>query len=55
MTRHLRRDVLHLTSAAELVRAASDAGLVVEEIGGDHELSPFGPGSPRVVLVAGLV
>ena len=55
VTRHLRRDVLHLTSAAELVRAVSDAGLVVEEIGGDHDLSPFGPGSPRVVLVAGLV
>ena len=55
VTRHLRHDVLHLTSAAELVRAASDAGLVVEELGGDHDLAPFGPGSARVVLVAGLV
>ena len=55
VTRHLRRDVLHLTSAAELVRAASDAGLAVEELGGDHDLAPFGPGSARVVLVAGLV
>ncbi len=55
LTRHLRRDVLHLTSAAELVRAATDAGLAVVELGGDYELAPFGPGSTRAVLVAGLV
>ena len=55
VTRHLRRDVLHLTSAAELVQAATDAGLAIDQLGGDHELSPFGAGSGRVVLVAGLV
>ncbi len=55
LTRHLRRDVLHLTSAAELVQAATDAGLAIDQLGGDHELSSFGPGSSRMVLVAGLV
>lgn len=55
VTRHLRRDTLHLLSAGELVRAAADAGLSIEELGGDHELGPFGPGAGRVVIVAGLV
>ncbi len=53
--RYVRRDVLHLTSAAELVRAASDAGLRVDELGSDHGLTPFGAGASRVVLVASLV
>jgi SAM-dependent methyltransferase len=55
VTRHLRRDVLHLSSAQELIRAATDAGLAIDQLGGDHELAPFGAGSPRVVVVAGLV
>ncbi len=55
VTRDLRRDVLHLASASELVRAATDAGLVIDQLGGDHELAPFGPGSPRMVLIGGLV
>ncbi len=55
LSRHLRRDVLHLTSAAEVVQAATDAGLAVDQVGGDHDLTAFGPGSSRVVLIAGLV
>ncbi len=55
LSRQLRHDVLYLTSAAELVRAVGDAGLVVEEMGSDHELTPFGAGAARVVLLASLV
>ncbi len=55
VTRHLRRDVLYLASASELIRAATDAGLEIDQLGGDHELGPFGPGSPRMVLIGGLV
>ena len=31
---------------------AEDAGLVVEEVGGDYDLEPIGPGSERAVLIA---
>ncbi len=55
VTRHLRRATLHLTSASELVRAVADAGLEIDQLAGDHQLSAFGPGSSRVVVVAGLV
>ncbi len=50
--RHLRRDVVHLASASEIVRAAEEAGLSVEQLGSDYELSPFGVGASRAVLVA---
>jgi SAM-dependent methyltransferase len=53
--RHLRQDVLHLTSVDELRRAASDAGLAEDALGSDYELTPFGPGAERAVLVARLV
>ncbi|HEV8516094.1 MAG TPA: methyltransferase domain-containing protein [Candidatus Limnocylindrales bacterium] len=50
-----RVDRLRLVGADELVRMAEEAGLAVESLSGDHALSPFGPGSERAVLVAGLV
>ncbi len=50
-----RTDRLRLVGAAELQRMAEAAGLRVETMGGDHELTPFGPGAERAVLVAGLV
>ena len=53
--RRMRCDVLHLTSAAEVAGFAARAGLAVEEIAGDHDMSPFGSGSGRAVVVAALV
>jgi SAM-dependent methyltransferase len=50
-----RLDHLRLIGADELVRLAEEAGLKVEQLGRDYELSPFGPGAERAVLVAGLV
>lgn len=50
--RWVREDRLRLVSADELVAFTEDAGLVVEEIAGDYGLSPLGPGSERVVVVA---
>ena len=50
-----RTDRLRLVGAAELQRMAETAGLRVETMGGDHELTPLGPGAERAVLVAGLV
>jgi SAM-dependent methyltransferase len=50
-----RSDRLRLVGADELVKIAEDAGLNVEQLGRDYELSPFGPGAERAVLVAGLV
>jgi len=52
LARHVRQDVIHLLSVDELVRAAADAGLEVEALGADYELSPLGPGADRAVLVA---
>jgi len=49
--RWTRSDALRLTSADELQAHAEDAGLVVEQLAGDYELSPFGPGSDRVILI----
>jgi SAM-dependent methyltransferase len=49
--RWVRRDRLRLVGADELVSMASEAGLGVETLAGDHALSPFGPGSERIVLV----
>jgi SAM-dependent methyltransferase len=50
--RTVRTDRFRLVGASELVRMAEAAGLVVEEIGGDYQLTPFGTGAERVVLVA---
>jgi SAM-dependent methyltransferase len=50
-----RLDRLRLVGAEELLRMASDAGLAPETLAGDHEMSSFGPGAERALLVAGLV
>ena len=50
--RWIRREALRLGGADELHGMAEDAGLVVEEIGGDYGLEPMGPGSDRAILVA---
>ena len=50
--RWIRRDSLRLVGPDELRSMAEDAGLVVEEIGGDYGLEPIGPGSDRAILVA---
>lgn len=50
--RWIRRDALRLVGADELRSMAEDAGLVIEEVGGDYGLEPLGPGSDRAVLVA---
>lgn len=50
--RWIRHDALRLVTADELIGYATDAGLQVEQLGGDHELGPLGAGADRVVLVA---
>ncbi|TAK00328.1 MAG: class I SAM-dependent methyltransferase [Chloroflexota bacterium] len=50
--RWTRSDALHLISADELRAHAEDAGLVVEVVAGDYELTPLGPGADRAILVA---
>ena len=50
-----RADRLRLVTATELVRMANDAGLEVEELAGDYDLTPFGVGAERLVLVGRLV
>jgi SAM-dependent methyltransferase len=49
--RWTRVDALHLLSADELRAHAEDAGLVVEVIAGDYDLSPLAPGDDRAILV----
>ena len=39
-------------SASELVRDATDAGLEIETLAGDHQVTPFGPGAERIVLIS---
>lgn len=55
LTRIARHDRLRLLGVAELTAMAAAAGLRMEQLAGDHGLSPFGPGAERAVLVAGLV
>lgn len=55
LERVARVDRLRLVGAAELVRFAADAGLAVEQLASDYELTPFGPGAERVVIVLRLV
>jgi SAM-dependent methyltransferase len=50
-----RLDRLRLVGADELLRMAGEAGLAPERLAGDHQMSPFGPGAERALLVAGLV
>jgi SAM-dependent methyltransferase len=50
--RWLRNDALRLVTADELISYATDAGLEVEQLAGDHELGPLAAGADRVVLVA---
>ena len=50
--RWIRRDTLRLIGADELASMAVDAGLEVEQIAGDYDLSAIGPGSDRAVLIA---
>jgi SAM-dependent methyltransferase len=53
---HVRRvsrsDRLHLLTVQQLEDAAVAAGLEVEVLAGDHQATPLGPFSPRVVLIA---
>jgi SAM-dependent methyltransferase len=50
--RWVREDAMHLVSADDLRLYAQDAGLEVEGIAGDYDLSPIGPGDGRAILVA---
>jgi SAM-dependent methyltransferase len=50
--RVMRSDRLHLVSVHQLEEAAVAAGLEVEILAGDHQATPLGPFSPRVVLIA---
>ncbi len=51
VTRTARTDKLSFISADEIERFARDAGLVVNNIGGDYDMGPFGTHSERVVMV----
>lgn len=50
--RWTRSDALRLVTADELRTYAEAAGLAVELLAGDHGLTPLGPGSERIVLLA---
>jgi SAM-dependent methyltransferase len=50
--RWTRTDVLRFVTVDELIAYATDAGLQVEQVAGDHELNPLSPGSDRAVLLA---
>lgn len=47
-----RSDRLHLVTVSQLTDAAEAAGLHVELMAGDHQVTPLGPFSPRAVLIA---
>ncbi len=50
--RHAREDALHLVAAEELEMFAEAAGLEVEVVAGDYDLTPMGPGADRTIVVA---
>ena len=52
LTRWVRRDLLRLIGAGELVDLARAAGFEVETLAGDYGLEPLGPGAERAILVA---
>jgi SAM-dependent methyltransferase len=50
-----RRDELWLLGVGELEGLAHEAGLRVEQAGGDYAMSPLGPASERALLVCALL
>jgi len=52
LIRWTREDALHLMAAEELRLHAEDAGLEVEIVAGDYDLSPLQSGDGRAILVA---
>ena len=50
--RWVREDAMHLLSADDLRMYAEDAGLEVEVVAGDYDLSPIGAGAGRAIVVA---
>ncbi len=52
LRRTSRVDQLSLRSVSGLVRDATDAGLEIEALAGDHQVTPFGPGAERIVLIS---
>jgi SAM-dependent methyltransferase len=50
--RWIRHDALRLVGADELRSMAEDAGLIVDEVGGDYDLTAIGPGSERAIVIA---
>jgi SAM-dependent methyltransferase len=50
--RWVRRDVMRLLAAEQLVVWAEGAGLTIEHLAGGYDLGAFGPGSERAILVA---
>ncbi len=50
--RWVRRDVVHLVTADELVTMAEAAGLAVELVAGGYDLEPLGPHDDRAVVIA---
>ena len=50
--RWTRSDALRLAGPDELRSSAEAAGLEIEQLAGDYDLTPLGPASERVVLVA---
>lgn len=55
VTRVARHDTLSLVGADELLDLAAHAGLAVDTVAGDHEMTAFGPGSDRIVLICSLL
>jgi SAM-dependent methyltransferase len=49
--RWTRSDAIRLVGPDELRSYAEAAGLVIEQLAGDYDLTPLGPGSERAVLV----
>jgi SAM-dependent methyltransferase len=49
---HRGTSVQHVYTAAEVVRLVHEAGFVATDLYGDPDGSPFGLGSPRLLLVA---
>lgn len=49
--RWTRLDALRLIGPDELGEYAEDAGFEVESLAGDYDLSPYGPGSDRAILI----
>ena len=50
--RWIRHDPLRLVGPDELRAMAEDAGLIVDQVGGDYDLEPIAAGSERAILVA---